>query len=470
MSLMDKCPHGEWAEICDACDVQPEVQQPKQTATGGSRQYVDPRDGLKAATLATDVLAIGPLAQGIDDRMWSYSNGVWSPDPHVVRNRSGRLLGDKYRRSYGANAEDLIRDQVPVITSEPMVEVINFRNGLYLWKADTMREHDPSVLSTVQLSVDYDPTATCPEFDSFLAQVIPDDMTDMVWELIGYLMMSGNPLHKAVMLLGAGRNGKGTFLRTVTALLGRQNISAVSLHDLTNTRFSTASLFGKIANIAGDIDSTYLETTATFKAVTGEDQISAEHKGRDRFDFTPWAVPVFSANKVPGSADVTSGYLARWVILPFPHSFIGREDPGLSDRLTAKSELMGIAAKAVPALRKLMERHRFTEPASATEATAEFNRRVDQVRTWIDECAEVDARHPWVNRTILYDAYKNWAARDGQRPVKASEFYDRLESIDPAVTAQRLGSQGRGFLGVKVIDYARSPGSPSAYSGGGWIQ
>jgi len=30
------------------------------------------------------------------------------------------------------------------------------------------------------------------------------------------------------------------------------------------------------------------------KAITGGDSISAERKGRDRFDYRPWAVPVFS--------------------------------------------------------------------------------------------------------------------------------------------------------------------------------
>src|ERR671924_1147498 len=93
-------------------------------------------------------------------------------------------------------------------------------------------------------------------------------------------------------------------------------------------------------------DGKYLESTARFKAITGEDLVSAEHKYGDRFDFTPWAVPVFSANKIPGSADVTTGYLARWVVVDFPYDFTGKEQRGLSDRLTTKAELSGIAAKA----------------------------------------------------------------------------------------------------------------------------
>ena len=297
----------------------------------GSGGYFDKEFGLLAATLAGDIIGMGPLAEGVDDILWSYRDGVWSPDKNVARARTAYLLGERSRRSHSTNVEDVVRSRVRRITCDPVPEYLNFQNGLYSWQADMLTEHTPDVLSTVQLGVDYNPDATCPEFDTFLDQVLPTDMVALAWELLGYLMFSGNPLHKAVMLTGTGRNGKGTFLRVVNALLGQGNVTSVSLHDLVNTRFSTASLFGKIANVAGDIDGTYLESTATFKAITGQDLISAEHKGRDRFDFVPWAVPLFSANKIPASSDVTTGYLSRWLVVPFPRDFTGREDRHLDE-------------------------------------------------------------------------------------------------------------------------------------------
>jgi P4 family phage/plasmid primase-like protien len=240
----------------------------------------------------------------------------------------------------------------------------------------------------------------------------------------------------------------------INALLGEHNVTSVSLHDLVNTRFSTASLFGKIANIAGDIDGTYLESTATFKAITGQDMISAEHKGRDRFDFTPWAVPVFSANKIPASSDVTTGYLSRWFVVPFPNDFTGREDRHLDARLQTKAELQGIAAKALPALRRLLARGEFAMTESGQDALNEFTRRVDQVRTWADECAAVDIAHPFAPRTTLYRAYKAWTERDGHKPVKAGEFYDRLAAIPGCRPHRQPGDGTRGFLGIKVTDTA----------------
>ena len=68
----------------------------------------------------------------------------------------------------------------------------------------------------------------------------------------------------------------------------------------------------------------------------------------------------------------------------------------LDRRLQQRGELAGMAANAVPALRRLLDRGDFDLPASGIAARDEFTRRVDQVRTWADECAEVDPEHPFV--------------------------------------------------------------------------
>lgn len=412
-----------------------------------------------AEKLADEILQQGPLAEGIDDQPWRYDNGVWKPDRHIITDRAAKLVGDLYRRSYVNAAADVarakLRRDAPKIASDPQQRWINMRNGLLDWHTGQLHPHTPDVLSTVQLQVSYDPNATCPQFDEFLVQVLAPDDIEVIWELLGYLLYNGNPWHKAVMLVGEGRNGKGTLLRVLRAIIGKANFSAVSLHDLVNTRFSTASLLGKLANIAGDIDGKYLESTALLKAITGEDSVSAEHKGRDRFDFEPWAVPVFSANKIPGSADVSIGYLSRWIVIDFPHSFVGREDKTLTTRLL--TELEGITARAVNALRTTMKRGQLRSSDSTISATRQFRRDVNQVEVWVDECCEVWPTHDFTQRTTLYRNYKQWAARDGHRAVSAQEFYRRLRVVE-GIGETRSGDGTRGFTGVKVTDAAHEGG------------
>lgn len=415
---------------------------------GDPSVYFSKTGGLKVAALAAGILKLGPLADGGDNRTWGYNEGVWRPAPQVVRERTCRLLGDRYRRTHGTNVEDMARTYAPRIACEPVEQYINFRNGLLDWRTGTLHEHTPEVLSTVQLATSYDPNAVCPTFDKYLAEVVAPDVIPLVWELIGYMMYSGNPLHKAVLLVGTGRNGKGTLLRAVKALLGEENTASAALQDIVNNRFATSSLFGKIANIAGDIDAKFVENTAIFKAVTGGDQIRAEHKHCKEFRFTPWAVPVFSANKIPASADTSVGYLSRWVVVPFPHSFLGREDRTLDGRL--HDELPGVAAKAVRALPRLLDRGDFLLTDSTRDAREDFVRRVDQVATWAHECADIGPAHEWTPRTAIYDAYGRWARQNGHKPVRSSEFYDRLETA--GAMPGKDGRGQRGFRGIRVTD------------------
>lgn len=100
-----------------------------------------------------------------------------------------------------------------------------------------------------------------------------------------------------------------------------------------------------------------------------------------------------------------------------------------------------------------MARGDFDLPVTGVKAREEFTRRVDQVRTWVDECAVVDKQLPFVNRTWLYGCYKDWTGRDGYKAVKAHEFYDRLATI-PGVVHTRRGQGDRGFTGISVSDTA----------------
>jgi putative DNA primase/helicase len=430
-----------------------------------------PRFSLKG--LAGACNAWGPVGVGADDSLWSYAEGVWQRDPHVVRDRTVHLLGDAFKQVHASNAETYVKAMSVakgrMIEGNPVPDLINVKNGLHDWSTGTLYEHDPKILSTVQLPVEYDPDAACPEFTKWLSDVVPADCVDLMFEIIGYLAYSGNPLHAAIMLVGSGRNGKSTFLDLMTSMLGRQNVSAVSLASLTGNRFAPAQLHGKIANLAGDIDSTYLAETAMFKAITGGDSIMAEHKHGQPFEFTPWAVPVFSANRVPASADVTAGYLSRWLVVPFPNSFAGREDRFLGKRL--KAELPGVLAEGVRRLPGLLDRGQFSQVDSITDAKADFSRRVDQVRHWLHVATE-PIQEGFVSRSELYGAYRLNCMGDGGKPVRASEFYERLNGAgyQPCQQEQNRGATRvsvRGYRGLRLVNNpdVMAVALPSSYSG-----
>ncbi len=202
-----------------------------------------------------------------------------------------------------------------------------------------------------------------------------------------------------------------------------------------------------LANLAGDLDSKWLDNTAMFKSITGNDTVQAENKYGAPFDFMPWALPFYSINKAFGSADSSEGWVARWVVVPFPTSFLGREDRTLDAKLQADAELRGILRRGIEALPALMARGRFAEPTSLQEAKTAFVVASDAIRAWLDEGCELDV-NAWTSRRELYRAYCNHTVRDGSKILSAREFYNRMGQVNGIRPAIRTGD--RGFSGVRL--------------------
>jgi P4 family phage/plasmid primase-like protien len=423
------------------------VQAPVQGVVMKPQSVIDKKEGLLAAKAAQCVLDLGPLRYGIDNQLWAYERGVWVPgeDPgnDIVHARITWLLGNQFRQAHGTNIKEMIRARVGPLRCGPVPGLINFRNGLLAWQDGSLpphpHPHSPDVLSTIQLSVDWNPEAKCPAFDAFLAGVLAPGDVPRMWEVIGYLLLSGNPLHRMFLLYGRGFNGKGVLLRVLIALLSEASVSSVSLHSLAEERFTRAGLVGRTANICGDIDATYIERTGLLKQLTGEDLITAEHKFRKPAQFTNWAVPVFSANEIPTSSDTSPGWRQRWEVFTFPNTF--PHNPDLEPSLKQPGELEGIAAHGVRALRELMARRppEFTRTAAGDAAKAEFIASQDPLHGWMAEaCWTVAGK--WTDRREAYASYKAWADAGGHRPLGKTKFYALMRERYPETTQ-------RGWIG-----------------------
>jgi putative DNA primase/helicase len=383
----------------------------------------------------------------IDDtaahNLWGYQGGVWrmlGEDPLVIKQFLARELGRKFTLNALGIVREYARGNAPMFTPghDSPPNLWNIANGMLDWETGELTPHGPEYLSTIQFPVHYDPRATCPNIDAWLAEVLPGDLlvpdraTGRVFidEVLGYLLGRGNPFHKAFLLLGTGRNGKGTFLRLIQALIGKNNISSVTLHDLDGNRFKPAELYGKQANIAGDLDSKRLESTANFKMLTGGDEVTVERKHGHPFQFTVEANMLFSANAVFGTPDTSDGYMSRWVIIPFPKAFTGREDRTLDERLATPGELSGLLNRALRGARSLQGFGNFMEPPAMAEARDDFERQSDHMREFVHQCMERGGSGLHVKPKLVHDLYEVWCVEEGIRnPLPKAKFYAALERV-----------------------------------------
>lgn len=399
------------------------------------------------ANIIQEGMALGP-----DLTLWRYEDGIFVPDDIELLRRVTQYLGDRYRPGHFNAVRDFVTAMPGLqrLTAEqPDSRWIVLQNGVYDWQEGRLKAHSTDYGAITQLPIEYDPAATCPNFDRYLAEVVPEDTIPLVWELIGYLCMFGNPLQTAVILQGPGGNGKSTFLRVIQAMIGKQNVSALSLRQITEDRFALAGLLGKTANLAGDIDSRYLGDSSRFKQVVGGDLIEVERKYGQPFSFEPYAVPVFSANEFWKTGDTTHGYWRRWLPIPFPFPVDGSRPLDEADLF---AETAGIFNRAMDGLRDLMQRRKFEKPASVQALFTAMEASADVMADWFNEDeaivfndpAEIAYRSP---RTAVYDAFKRWCGQSGHKVMSSTNFYKRMVQLGYS-EAKSHGT--RQFVGIEV--------------------
>ena len=204
--------------------------------------------------------------------------------------------------------------------------LLNLRNGLLNIMTGEFTSHSPDGLSTVQLPINNDPKAKCPNVLRFLGGVLRPKDVFTVLQIFGYCLYRTAKYEKAVMCSGKGDNGKGTLLKLFERFLGDHNVSHASLQELNNDRFAIADLHGKLANVCADLKAEKLINTGTFKMLVSGDTIRAQKKHGQPFSFKNYAKLIFSANEIPESNDQTYAYFKRWIILLFDKIFQKRRE------------------------------------------------------------------------------------------------------------------------------------------------
>lgn len=374
--------------------------------------------------------------RGID--LYLFKDGVYKPiGAKFVRAEAARLLGPQSRDGRIDEVVKLVTEFTKVEYRElnkGARELINVRNGMLEWKTGKLLPHDHKLLSITQIDTVYDPKAKSEDLEKFMSAIFPPDCTPLVEEFLGYMLIPSTALQKAFVAIGAGGNGKGTFLKIVKSLLGEDNVSAISIHQIEEDRFATAALIGKLANIYHDLDPRILQSTGKFKSIVSGDPIGAEQKFKDHYTFEPYARLVFSANEFPRSADKTEAYFDRLIFVEFPNKFRGTTEQILDyDQILVQKPglLSSLLNRALAGLQRLMKNQRFSDSETSKAAIEAYKRECSNA---LDFMIESCVKNPvgTITRKEIYEKYVCWCSDQGVRQVSAKNFAKSVREFGAA--------------------------------------
>ncbi len=353
------------------------------------------------------------------DTIWTWNNnGVWvmSEDRSIKQKIQRVLDGHDYRKSEIDSILDIIKTVVykENHSFDFQKESINCQNGelIYINKNWVLSSHKRENYRTSQIPVHYDLNAKCPMFDKFLDEIFSNNhekekLIQLVYETIGYCLLSTSEYEKFFIFLGSGANGKSVLLRVITELLGQKNVAGVQPYKFENS-FQLAHLFCKLANIITEIPKNHKLADGPLKAITSGELITAEYKHQKPFDFRPYCTLIFATNYMPHTSDFSNGLLRRIIIIPFNRVFQEKEqDRKLADKLIL--ELPGIFNRALQALKMLFERGEFTKVDSCEEAKREWELQNNHLLQFIEDKCITDINSEEQSGK-LFDEYTKWCS------------------------------------------------------------
>jgi putative DNA primase/helicase len=327
----------------------------------------------------------------------------------------------------------------------PAHDTISMANGLLHVPTRTLHPHTPRYFTHHALPFAFEPDAPEPtRWLAFLEQLWSDDPSSIraLQEAFGYILGWDTRLQKIFLLVGPRRGGKGTIGRVLTGLLGPHNVAAPTMAGL-GQNFGLQPLISKPlalisdARLSGRADRQVV--VERLLSISGEDSLTIDRKYKE-----PWTgrLPtrfMILTNELPRLSDSSGALASRFIIFVLTRSFLGREDPNLTDELLA--EAPGIFNWALEGLDRLQGRGRFVAPDSGQEAIQQLEDLSSPVTAFVREECEVGADHE-VPVDDLWNAWKIWCDTENRHPGTKAVFGRNLNAAFPMIHKARPREEG----------------------------
>jgi putative DNA primase/helicase len=350
--------------------------------------------------------------------------------------------------------------------------IVATANGLLDIERLKLHPHSPLFFNQTAVPFDYDPAAATPErWLEFLNKLWPDEPAaiDILGEWFGYVISGRLDLHKILLMVGPTRGGKGIIARTLTALVGHQNICGPTLNSLGG-EFGLAPFIGKALAVVSDARFVTRNGSVVIErllSISGEDPLTVNRKYREQWTGKlPTRLHIVS-NELPRFGDASSAVIGRIVLLILTKSWLGRENHALE--ATLRPELTGILNWSLEGLHRLTVQNgnAFTRTSSADDAIMTMQDLASPVATFVREKCDLGSEYR-ISHDDLYLAYCSWRETNGHpRPTK--EIFGRdLRAAFPSIRATRPredGDRHRFYAGIRLRtasseNIASPPGPP----------
>lgn len=308
--------------------------------------------------------------------------------------------------------------------------LLSVGNGVVDLRTGELLGHDSGLFLMQQSPIAFDPDAKAPMWEEFLASVMPDEeRRAYLARVVGYTLTGSTEEQVMFIHHGDGQNGKGVFMRVITAIFGDY---AQSVPRSTLMAKQNEGIPNDVARMMGKRLLSTTETSAgkklddeLVKQLTGEDTVSARFLNKEFFDFRPVGKIHLVTNYLP---TVGGGHgIARrlqdigWDVIVPPDKRIKKYD----EKILA-AEAAGVLNWAIQGCLD-WQHNGLAVPSAVKEKTKEHLAKSDPLLMWRDEYTKPADPAVYTETGVLFAHYKNWCKDGSLRELSIRAFGDALQ-------------------------------------------
>jgi len=329
---------------------------------------------------------------------------------------------------------------------------LNVANGTIDLRTGLLRPHRRDDMLTMMSPLTFDPRATCPQWDAFLARVLPDaEVRAFVQRFAGHCLTGDVSEQVLAFFFGRGANGKSTAIEMLLYVLG--DYGKAGAPDLLLAKNSEshpteqADLKGSRMVVCQEVEAGRSWAERTIKQLTGGDRLKARLMRCDFFEFQPTHKIIVAANHRPKVRGQDEGIWRRIKLVPFGVTIPPEQrDKTLLAKL--RGEASGILAWCVRGC-LAWQREGLGDPPAVNEATNAYRAEQDHIGHFVDDLCELDPA-AFTATNALYTAYHSWCARHGDRPWARDAFRENLLEHTAWGLADHRTKGARGIKGIRL--------------------
>ena len=325
----------------------------------------------------------------------------------------------------------------------------NIANGVLTFNKKTyeikLLPHSPKFYFKGMYNIVFDENAEAPEkFLDFIGEIASteENFINLI-EAFAFPMLPNYPIQRSIALVGAGKNGKSTYLKALEIFYGERYISHLTLQQLssaiTGQPFALIQLTNKIANVADDLPSKPVDSVGYFKQLTGGSSVEAERKFGSRVAFTNSAKFYFAANSMPAVSEDTIAFYRRFLFIEFDNIIKKtRDQKEMLEDIISSSERSGVLNMLLLyVLPRLIAQNEFTRAKSVEFVQQQYNKYSNTAKVFFEEICCYNSNSQ-ILKSELKNTYKKYCEINKYIMVSEKVFFRTLNEIFPAIFEERV--------------------------------